>query len=496
MGFWITHHRVTAKDSQLGAHRKFFFTMGLTKGSEANCKGCNRKHVRPWGKFCHELVKARTHAEYMGDKPEDYKQYLYLELPTGCTVNYPLTEGDGGEDNDMDEDKPGKQNVGGTLQVAGAGVASALEQDQAQKIVALELELTKLRDSMSHVGLASPAPPPMPMVVPTLAIAPTILPGATPPGNPPGLGLPLATGGQVLPTTTSSPASVYSQPVYTCASTWSVPATSFSLPGPMTGGGVSSVPPWAAGQSSTFVTGKTPSTTGVSSPYVVSAAAVFAASSLPTPSSSMMQPMPGGFWQQPVQVQFQSSSGKRKFAYFELDHLIPQAVGQSHIYSIEEIVGASLALIDFRISQSLPIGGYLSHLRFILERAASKVHKEQSLIDYDHFIRERAEIFGPSVMGYGDLEGINRYLGVGSLRSMSSATGNTGKHQAKSSNICWRFNSLGRCRQGCRFRHSCDVCGESHPRIECITASASQTGGRSQASAGANTTPQPSGIHH
>lgn len=139
----------------------------------------------------------------MGDNPEDYKQYLYLELPTGCTVYYPFGEGDGGEENDLDEDTPGKQNVSGIPQVSGAGVATALEQDQARKIVSLELELTKLRDSIAHVGLASQGPSSMPMVVPTPAIAPNMVPGITPPGNPflsttgKSPGLPLSTRGYI-----------------------------------------------------------------------------------------------------------------------------------------------------------------------------------------------------------------------------------------------------------------------------------------------------------
>lgn len=96
-------------------------------------------------------------------------------------------------------------------------------------------------------------------------------------------------------------------------------------------------------------------------------------------------------------------------------------------------MAASLALIEFRITHNLSVGGYHSHLRFLMERAASRVHRDQSLIEYDRFIRERAEVYGPGVMGYGDLEGINRYLGVGSLRSAPGVPG--GGHQGFVSKI-------------------------------------------------------------
>lgn len=414
--------------------------MGLSKGSKANCKGCNRKHIRPWGKYCREVFKARAHAEFLGDTAEDYKRYLFLEIPADCEVKYPLGEGDGGDENELVEEDPDKKNVSGSVPpLPGAGLATPLEQHQARKITSLELELAKLRDDLSHVGLAGHGvTSSTPMVVPTPSIVPPVGPDVKPvvTSLPPGLGLPGSLGGYGLPVATTMPAMVYSHPVYTCASTLSGVATTFSSPSIM-GGGMTSPPPWAAGPASTHVTGLTAGaglpSAGRPSPYVVSPAAVMAALSLSSGSSSMIQPIPSGFWQQPLQVQFQPSSGKHKF-----DHFIPQAVGQSHVYSIEEIVGASLALIDYRMNQNLPIGGYLSHLRFILERAASKVHKDQSLIDYDRFIRERAEALGPSVMGYGDLEGINRYLAVGSLRSTSAfgAPGSSGKRQSKSSNIC------------------------------------------------------------
>lgn len=177
------------------------------------------------------------------------------------------------------------------------------------------------------------------------------------------------------------------------------------------------------------------------------------------------QPSVNGMWQQPVQIHFQQQSTKRKLTYFKLDPFISQVVSNSNVYSVEEVVGASLALIEYRLSQGMPIGGYHSHLRFLLERASSKVHREQSLIQYDRFIRERAEIYGPAIMNYGDSEGINRYLGVGSLRAMSTAGGGFKKSVARSQGVCRRYNRIGRCRQSCKFRHVCDSCGEPHPKI-------------------------------
>lgn len=77
-------------------------------------------------------------------------------------------------------------------------------------------------------------------------------------------------------------------------------------------------------------------------------------------------------------------------------------------------------------------------------------------------------------MAYGDTEGINRYLGLGSLGPPSYSGMSQRKH-AKLSNVCWRFNGVGRCRQNCRFRHACDQCRENSLRIDyCMSAPTSQ----------------------
>lgn len=85
-------------------------------------------------------------------------------------------------------------------------------------------------------------------------------------------------------------------------------------------------------------------------------------------------------------------------------------------------------------------------------------------------------------------EGLDRYLGVGSLRQNQNQYVGC-KRSIKSSNVCWHYNGLGHCRQGCRFRHNCDLCGESHPRIECTNVNSrvaqnSQGGSQTQPSAG------------
>lgn len=51
-------------------------------------------------------------------------------------------------------------------------------------------------------------------------------------------------------------------------------------------------------------------------------------------------------WQQLLQVQSLHQSAKCKFVYFEIDYFVPQLVGQNHTYSIDEIVGASSAVIE------------------------------------------------------------------------------------------------------------------------------------------------------
>lgn len=257
--------------------QKFFlygFTMGVPKGEGGSCKGCGNKHVRPWGQYCLDVIKAKAVATFQGVSEDTYRQFLFAPVPTGCTFepcDPEVVDDRDGIDESFEEDKDDLKSVaiGGT--VSGQ---TRREKDQACTIAKLEAELDRLR------------------VTQMVSIAPT---------------------------TNASPA------------------------------------------------------------------AYMAVASLQS-QLGVMQPVMSGAWGQPqVQVQAQEPA-RRKLAFFELDTFISQVPGPNHVYSMEEIVAGSLALIEYRLAHNLSIGGYHAHLRFLLGRAAYWVHKDHSLIDYDRFV--------------------------------------------------------------------------------------------------------------
>lgn len=117
--------------------------MGIPAGGEGACKGCGRTHTRPWGKYCVEVVKAKTHAKFVGEPEDHYQTFLFVELPEGCTWT-PRVKSDEESDSDMEnlDDKTG---------VLGAEGQTDLERHQALKIAALELELATVTDRLAAV---------------------------------------------------------------------------------------------------------------------------------------------------------------------------------------------------------------------------------------------------------------------------------------------------------------------------------------------------------
>lgn len=375
-----------------------------------------------------------------------YKEFLFEPLPPSCTYEPcdPDTIDDrDGIDESFEEDK---DKLKLAAAVGGKVVGQTqLEKDQAIKIAKLEIELDKLKVAQS-VPAHAPGFHPLPA-------------GVIPPNVP-------MSRGPVGPPTTTKP-----QFVATPAGVSSSASNPFIGPNPVPSslGGISlGTVPVSSSTMGHATSGNMNMSAGPTAGYSVSPAAYMAAANLQS-QLGVTQPIMSGAWGQPqVQVQVQGQqSARRKLAFFELDTFIPQVPGPNHVYTIEEVVAASLALIEYRLSHNLTIGGYHAHLRFILERAASRVHKDSSPIEYDRFVRERAEVYGPSVMSYGDIEGINRYLGLGSLRPPSYSNPPQRRQASKSSNVCWRYNGLGRCRQNCGFRHVCDHCGDNHPRVDC-----------------------------
>lgn len=335
-----------ATDQQLHTFSPEFFTMGIPKGGDGSCYGCGKKHKRPWGQYCLDVVKAKAHAEFQGLSEDAYRQFLFTPEPAGCT--YEPVDPDAIDDRDgifesFEEDKDLK------LTTAAGGVygQTQLEKDQAFKIAQLEAELDRLKLKQVTVS--------------------------TPPGVAPGF-QPLPS--RIIPP--NVPTNVTTNVTAMTAGITNVPVVTTSQ----------NMPHMTASTHSATSTAGTFSHTGLplvpGSSMNVSPAAYMAAASLQSQMGVTQPVIPGVIGQPHVQLQVQQPA-KRKLAFFELDTFIPQILGPNHVYTIDEIVAASLALIEYRLANNMPIGGYHAHLRFLLERSASRVHKDQSLVDYDRF---------------------------------------------------------------------------------------------------------------
>ena len=139
--------------------------------------------------------------------------------------------------------------------------------------------------------------------------------------------------------------------------------------------------------------------------------------------------------------------------------------------TIEDVIGGNLSLMECMLRQGVDCTGMVKHIRFLVEK--SKIYSSQSLVGYDLEVRERAEVFGPSVFCCGDHELTHRWLGVESLKpsgSNSSSTTSSKKQSKvrKGFGLCWLWNDNKSCRQNpCKFKHSCSHCQGDHKLVDC-----------------------------
>ena len=132
--------------------------------------------------------------------------------------------------------------------------------------------------------------------------------------------------------------------------------------------------------------------------------------------------------------------------------------------------------------QGVDCSGYVRHVRFLMEK--SKVYIPSALIGYNAEMRERAEIFGSSVFGYGDHDLSHRWLGVDSLKtsgstsSVSISSSTKTKKQSRSIRFgsCWGWNENKQCKSStCKYKHICSGCQGDHKHLDCPSKSVAQS---------------------
>ena len=167
------------------------------------------------------------------------------------------------------------------------------------------------------------------------------------------------------------------------------------------------------------------------------------------------------------------TTAKRKLVIYDLE--VHMRYASSVTATLEDIIAASLSLLESMLRQGVECAGYVRHIRFLVEK--SKIYHPSSLIGYDAELRERAEFYGSSVFTYGDHDLTHRWLGVDSLKSISQTGQSATQSQSGSKKrslrstkygSCWSWNENKSCKTTpCRFKHVCSSCQADHKQVDC-----------------------------
>ena len=164
------------------------------------------------------------------------------------------------------------------------------------------------------------------------------------------------------------------------------------------------------------------------------------------------------------------TTAKRKLTIYDLD--VHMRYTSSANVTIDDTIAGSLSLLESMLRQGVDCSGYVRHIRFLVEK--SKIYVPSALMGYDSEMRERAEIFGPSVFSYGYYDLTHRWLGVESLKSVSvqSVSSASKNETSKSSRfgVCWAWNENKPCKANpCKYKHVCSKCQEDHKQVNCTS---------------------------
>lgn len=138
-------------------------------------------------------------------------------------------------------------------------------------------------------------------------------------------------------------------------------------------------------------------------------------------------------------------------------------------------MGLACKLID----SGAEVKGYLEHLWFFPEQAASCRFRPDCILNYDQGVRDKASIKGMEVFAYGDAENFYRHLGPAALLLKKEGKvknlppnrypeSTRTRSEIKELRICGLYNH-GQCQYGsnCFRKHICFACQQPHPRSEC-----------------------------
>ena len=158
---------------------------------------------------------------------------------------------------------------------------------------------------------------------------------------------------------------------------------------------------------------------------------------------------------------------------FSLRPYLPR--GERRPNSFAAYVSAFTALIIAVSQAGHPVAGLLDHLRFVSDKAMTRVYATEAIINYDEDVRRLAEAHGLEAFSYGHPELIHKHLGVDGtlqmLRSKSkvkSGPTQMSSSSSRDSGACWQWNYRQCVNKSCGRRHICYLCFSSaHSQRDC-----------------------------
>ena len=159
-----------------------------------------------------------------------------------------------------------------------------------------------------------------------------------------------------------------------------------------------------------------------------------------------------------------AAAKKRNCVVYDIDpHMYIDNVKNA---TIDDVISASMSLLESMILLGLPVHNYAKHIRFLSDKA--KVYHSTALVKYDAAMRLNAEMYGHHVFVYGDHELYHSLLGVENLRPKTKQPSVIKSKTVRTRGMCWDYNKSKGCkRESCPYKHECKECGGSHGFMDC-----------------------------
>ena len=142
----------------------------------------------------------------------------------------------------------------------------------------------------------------------------------------------------------------------------------------------------------------------------------------------------------------------------------------------EEIVHACVKTVDKVLNEGGDPEHAMRHLKFVSEKVSKACFNFEAVAGYDQAVRKRVELEGYSQFSIIETEEVFTHFSVENTVKKVEKSSKNGKYKpangAKTSGICFRFNSEEGCTGKCYFIHKCSECdSESHGKKDCKKSS-------------------------